>query len=210
MANLRRSIFALWGTLALALVLAGCAGNGPTVRGGGSGAVGMAEAPGGAAAPAAASGDLGSGAPGPERVAPRLVAPDEPGGGGRGGGGAAGRPAHPLQDVFFDTDRARIRGDGLAALRDNLAWLRANPGMRVTVEGHCDERGTSEYNLALGERRARAVRDYLVAAGIDPAHLTTVSFGKERPFVLGHDEAAWRWNRRAHFSVAYPQLTQWR
>ena len=73
---------------------------------------------------------------------------------------------------------------------------------KVTIEGHSDERGSSEYNLALGERRARVTRDFLVAAGIEANRVNTISFGKERPFVLGHDESAWKWNRRAHFTLS--------
>lgn len=105
----------------------------------------------------------------------------------------------PVKDVFFDFDRATIRDDQKAALAADIAWLRANPVARVVVEGHCDERGTAEYNLGLGERRAKAVRDALLATGIEADRIRTVSYGKERPFVPGHDESAWRFNRRAHF-----------
>jgi peptidoglycan-associated lipoprotein len=105
----------------------------------------------------------------------------------------------PLQDVFFDFDRSLIRADARKALDENVRWLKANPSATIVIEGHCDERGTREYNLALGQRRARAARDYVVAAGIDAKRVKTISYGKERPFVLGHDESAWRWNRRAHF-----------
>lgn len=104
-----------------------------------------------------------------------------------------------LRDIFFDFDRAEIRPDAKAPLADNVEWLQTHPKAAVTIEGHCDERGTIEYNLALGERRARATKDYLVASGVDPKRMSTVSFGKERPFVVGHDESAWQWNRRAHF-----------
>ena len=107
----------------------------------------------------------------------------------------------PLKDVFFDFDRSNIRNEQKVALDDNAGWLKANTGARILVEGHCDERGTAEYNLALGERRAKAVKDYLVGAGITPDRVSTISYGKERPFVLGHDESAWKWNRRAHFVV---------
>ncbi len=107
----------------------------------------------------------------------------------------------PLQDIFFDFDKSEIRPDAKASLAEDIAWLKAHPQGTITVEGHCDERGTSEYNLALGERRAKATRDYLVASAIDGKRITTVSYGKERPFVLGHDEAAWKWNRRGHFIV---------
>jgi peptidoglycan-associated lipoprotein len=106
-----------------------------------------------------------------------------------------------VKDIFFDFDQAAIRDDSKKTLADNVLWLRANPAAKVTIEGHSDERGSSEYNLALGERRARVTRDFLVAAGIDANRVNTISFGKERPFVLGHDESAWKWNRRAHFML---------
>lgn len=105
----------------------------------------------------------------------------------------------PLKDVFFDYDRSVVRNDQKAALNDNAGWLKANTGAKLLIEGHCDERGTAEYNLALGERRAKAVKDYLVGAGVAPDRISTISYGEERPFVLGHDESAWKWNRRAHF-----------
>jgi peptidoglycan-associated lipoprotein len=107
----------------------------------------------------------------------------------------------PLKDVFFDFDKSTIRDDARSPLHEDLQWLNANQAARVTIEGHCDERGTSEYNLALGERRAKAAGDYLKAAGIDAGRIKIVSFGKERPFAMGHDEAAWQLNRRAHFVV---------
>ena len=108
----------------------------------------------------------------------------------------------PLKDVFFDYDKALLTDEAKRALNEDAAWLKANPRGQIAVEGHCDERGTSEYNLGLGDRRAKAARDYLVAAGVDGGRIRTISYGKERPFVLGHDESAWRWNRRAHFAIA--------
>jgi len=105
----------------------------------------------------------------------------------------------PLKDVFFDFDKANIRDDQKAALNDNVGWLKGNTGAKLLVEGHCDERGTAEYNLGLGERRAKAVKDYPIAAGVAADRVSTISYGKERPFVLGHDESAWKWNRRGHF-----------
>ena len=104
-----------------------------------------------------------------------------------------------VKDIYFDFDQAVIREDSKKTLADNIQWFKANPAAKVTIEGHCDERGSSEYNLALGERRARVTRDFLVTAGIEAKRINTISFGKERPFVLGHDETAWKWNRRAHF-----------
>ena len=108
-------------------------------------------------------------------------------------------PGSPLKDIFFDFDRAAVRDDQKGGLGENVAWLKSNTMAKVTVEGHCDERGTAEYNLGLGERRAKATKDYLVAAGVAADRVQTISYGKERPFVLGHDESAWKWNRRGHF-----------
>lgn len=106
-----------------------------------------------------------------------------------------------LKDVFFDTDSYAIRPDGRDRLAADAAWMKKYPTVRVMVEGHCDERNTREYNLALGERRASTVRDYLLALGISPDRVQTISYGEERPFALGHDESAWSLNRRAHFVI---------
>lgn len=107
----------------------------------------------------------------------------------------------PLKDVFFSFDRNAIREDQKAGLNENIGWLKANTGAKITIEGHCDERGTAEYNLALAERRAKAAKEYLVKAGIAADRISVISYGKERPFVLGHDECPWTRNRRAHFVV---------
>ncbi len=115
--------------------------------------------------------------------------------------GAASTETSPFKDVFFEYDAATIRDDQKAAMDVDVAWLRAHPGTMVVIEGNCDERGSVEYNLGLGERRAQAVKDYLLAAGIAANRIATISYGKERPFVLGHDESVWRWNRRAHFAL---------
>jgi peptidoglycan-associated lipoprotein len=106
-----------------------------------------------------------------------------------------------FQPAFFDLDSYTLRDDARAALDRDAKLLRDNATINVTIEGHCDERGTVEYNQSLGERRAQAARDYLVAAGIGAARLNTVSYGKERPFATGHDEASWQQNRRANFTV---------
>jgi peptidoglycan-associated lipoprotein len=106
-----------------------------------------------------------------------------------------------LKDVFFDFDKYNIRPDQRGSLEANATWLRANPGVRVTVEGHCDERGTRQYNLALGERRASSTKDYLVNLGIEASRIETISYGEDRPFDPGHDEAAWAKNRRGHFVI---------
>ncbi len=127
-------------------------------------------------------------------------------GAGAGQGTAPGQAStsaetSPLKDVFFDYDTAAIRDDQKSAILANATWLQAHPGTKVQIEGHCDERGTDEYNLGLGERRAQTVKAAMTAAGIAADRISTISFGKERPFVLGHDENEWKWNRRAHFEV---------
>jgi peptidoglycan-associated lipoprotein len=103
--------------------------------------------------------------------------------------------------AFFDLDSYSIRADARTALDKNAKILRDHSNVNVTIEGHCDERGTVEYNQALGEKRAMAARDYLVAAGIPASRLDVISYGKERPFATGHDEASWQQNRRANFVV---------
>lgn len=107
----------------------------------------------------------------------------------------------PLKPVFFDLDSAEVAGEGQTALNGNADVLKRYSSWTVTIEGHCDERGTAEYNLALGERRAVAARAYLVSLGIAADRLRTVSYGKEFPFDAGHDEPAWEKNRRAHFVI---------
>lgn len=103
--------------------------------------------------------------------------------------------------VFFDTDRSEIKPQARGTIEALAAWMNEHPGVALTVEGHCDERGTREYNLALGERRANAVRDYLVALGISGNRVGTISYGKERPAVPGSSESAWAQNRRGVFVV---------
>jgi peptidoglycan-associated lipoprotein len=105
----------------------------------------------------------------------------------------------PLQPAFFDYDSAELTAEARSALDANAAILKKYPTWVITIEGHCDERGTAEYNLALGERRAVAAQAYLVSLGIAPARLRTVSYGKEFPFDPAKTEAAWAKNRRAHF-----------
>jgi len=107
----------------------------------------------------------------------------------------------PLKPVFFALDSDVLSAEAQKALDDAAALLKRYPSWAVTLEGHCDERGTAEYNLALGERRAVAARAYLVSVGIPADRLRTVSYGKEFPFDPGHDDAAWAKNRRAHFVV---------
>lgn len=99
--------------------------------------------------------------------------------------------------VFFGYDSSVVTAEGQNTLQRQADWLKANSGVNISIEGHCDERGTREYNLALGERRATAARNYLVSLGVNPARVTTVSYGKERPAVLGSNESSWAKNRRA-------------
>jgi peptidoglycan-associated lipoprotein len=107
----------------------------------------------------------------------------------------------PLGDVFFDLDRSDLKDDGRAALQKDADWMRRWASTKVTVEGHCDSRGTTEYNLALGERRAKAVKTYLVGLGVGDDRVLIVSKGKEQPFCTEENEACWSQNRRGHFIV---------
>jgi peptidoglycan-associated lipoprotein len=107
----------------------------------------------------------------------------------------------PLADIRFALDSAAINDAARATLDGHAVWLQSHRGMRVTIEGHCDARGTTEYNLALGEQRARAVRDYLVSLGVAAERLRSVSFGKEQPIDPAATEEAYAKNRRAHFAV---------
>ena len=99
--------------------------------------------------------------------------------------------------VNFGVDLYDIDSTARAILDEQAVWLARYPNVRVTIEGHCDERGTREYNLALGDRRANAAKNYLAAKGVDPSRMTTISYGKERPLALGSDESSWAQNRRA-------------
>jgi peptidoglycan-associated lipoprotein len=99
--------------------------------------------------------------------------------------------------VHFGLDQYDLDGQARAILDSQVRWLVSNPSARVTIEGHCDERGTREYNLALGDRRANAAKNYLAARGVSPSRITTVSYGKERPVALGSDDQSWAANRRA-------------
>jgi peptidoglycan-associated lipoprotein len=106
-----------------------------------------------------------------------------------------------LADVYFDFDRSDITPAGRAALEQNARWLLGRGNAQVRVEGHADERGTNEYNIALGERRAQAVKRVLVALGVSAANVSTVSYGEEQPACREHDESCWQKNRRAHLAV---------
>jgi peptidoglycan-associated lipoprotein len=107
----------------------------------------------------------------------------------------------PLGTIYFDYDRAVIRDDARATLDGNAAWLKKFRTAKALVEGHCDERGTEEYNLALGEKRAKAAQDYLLSMGIASDRIKIISYGKSQPVNPGHDESAWQMNRRAQFLI---------
>ena len=106
-----------------------------------------------------------------------------------------------LQTIHFDFDEAAVRLEGIPIMEQNAAWLREHAGASIIIEGHCDQRGTRVYNLALGQRRADAARDFLVSLGVDPARIEVVSYGEELPAVEGYNEAAWAANRRAEFVI---------
>lgn len=104
-----------------------------------------------------------------------------------------------LNDVFFDFDKYNLSSEAKSTLEANARELKRVSDANITIEGHCDERGTKAYNLALGDKRAGAAKDYLVSLGVTASRITTISYGKERPFDPGHDESAWAKNRRGHF-----------
>jgi peptidoglycan-associated lipoprotein len=173
----------------------GAMGSGPGAGGGMSaGGAGGMGAGGGAGAGGAGAGGAGAGA-------------------GAGGAAATGTtiPSLPspkefvesaaLRDIYFDFDRYDIRTGDKGTLDENAKWLKTNQSALLLIEGHCDERGTNEYNLALGERRAKATRDYLVSVGIDAGRITVISYGEERPTCTDKAEPCWSKNRRAHFLV---------
>jgi peptidoglycan-associated lipoprotein len=211
-----QTTFTVLALFAASVVLTGCpkkpapaagtgpgGGAGPTVSGGagsGAGGAGTGGAGGGAIGSGPGSaGSLGAGA----------------GGAGAGAGGAAATgttiPSLPspkefvesaaLRDVYFDFDRYDVRAGDKGTLDENAKWLKTNQGALLLIEGHADERGTNEYNLALGERRAKATRDYLVSVGIDAGRITVISYGEERPTCTEKAEPCWSKNRRAHFLV---------
>jgi peptidoglycan-associated lipoprotein len=105
------------------------------------------------------------------------------------------------ENIFFEFDKATLLPEAIETLTKNGQWLRTNSDVAITIEGHCDDRGTNGYNLALGERRAESVKTFLADLGVDRSRMVTISYGEERPFDRGHGEAAWARNRRAHFLI---------
>jgi len=106
-----------------------------------------------------------------------------------------------LKDIHFDFDKYDIRPEDTKILKESAALLMKHPRVRIQIEGHCDERGTNEYNLALGERRSNSAKKYLISMGVPESRLSTISYGEERPLDPGHNEEAWARNRRAHFVI---------
>ena len=104
-----------------------------------------------------------------------------------------------MKDIYFDYDKYDVREDSQAAIQGDIAFLKEHPNLSFTIEGHCDERGSTEYNLALGDNRAGAVKNALVQGGIGADRITTISYGKERPFCTQSNEECWQQNRRGHF-----------
>lgn len=113
----------------------------------------------------------------------------------------------PLKDVFFEYDRYDLSTDARTVLRANADWLKTNPNARVEIEGHCDDRGTNEYNLALGAKRAQSAREYLTSLGVAPARLSTISYGEEIPVCKEQGEDCWKQNRRARFVILQSRPT---
>jgi len=179
----------------LIVVAAGCAKRPATSMASApppSGASGSSSGPGTTVGPAStSSGSTSSGSTGTSRAATATVRPQP----------ADFRPTAELKDIHFDFDKYDIRAGDARMLDANAAWLKSNTNLLVLIEGHCDERGTNEYNLALGERRAKATVNYLVSQGVAQSRLSIISYGEERPLCTDHNEACWAKNRRAHFLV---------
>ena len=182
-----------WAVLVLsvaALVAVGCAKKQTVKSEGAPGAPGAAVTP---APPAVGEAPVMEAPPAPVAVAPATPPQAAP------GVAVTEEKMSQFDDVRFDFDKSEVKEDGRKTCQVVADYLKKNPMAKFLIEGHCDERGTSEYNMALGDRRATAVMNYLVSLGVPKAALSTVSFGKEKPLDPGHDEGAWEKNRRAHF-----------
>jgi peptidoglycan-associated lipoprotein len=106
-----------------------------------------------------------------------------------------------LKDIYFDFDKYDIRPEDISILKENAALLKKYSNVKIQIEGHCDERGTNEYNLALGERRANSTKNYILSLGVSSERISTISYGEEKPLDPNHDEGAWAKNRRTHFII---------
>ncbi len=181
----------------LALVAFGCAKRPATsmasvpAPSGAVGSTGSAMSPASVAGPAAASSSSSTSGGGMSRAATATARP-QPG---------TFRATTDLKDIHFDFDKYEIRPADAKTLDANAAWLKGNASMLVLIEGHCDERGTNEYNISLGERRAKATMNYLISQGVAQSRVSIISYGEERPVCTDHNEACWAKNRHAHFLV---------
>jgi len=188
----RCSHLALSSLLVAAVVLSGCAKRPATLQAAAPAPTGAASTTAATPPPSAPSQPMQSGpttsAPTPTPSTARPVVTDF-------------AATAELADVFFDFDKYDIRPTDAKTLDANANWLKSNPNHLVLIEGHCDERGTNEYNLALGERRAKSTMNYLVSQGVQANRITIISYGEERPQCTEHNEACWAKNRRAHFLV---------
>jgi peptidoglycan-associated lipoprotein len=203
MVQRRGSVLLVVPLLVLTLFLVGCPKRPATPVASAPAPTGSAMAPAPGAGPSMATPPAPGSSSGPSALAP--AAPARPG----AATAAPGAPPRPsefsensnLKDVFFDFDKYDVRADDAKILDGNAAWLKSNAANLVLIEGHCDERGTNEYNLALGERRAKSTMNYLVSQGIQANRITIISYGKERPVCSEKSEGCWQKNRRAHFLV---------
>ncbi len=184
--------------LMISVVLVGCAKRPATTTAAAPAPTGGASAT--AATPTPPAPSAMAPTPAPSAMAPPTAAPQTP--------VPTARPSPKefvsipeLKDIHFDFDKYDIRPGDAKTLDANAGWLKSNPDQLVLIEGHCDERGTNEYNLALGERRAKAAMNYLVSQGVQAGRITIISYGEERPLCTEHNEACWSQNRRAHFLV---------
>jgi peptidoglycan-associated lipoprotein len=200
----RGSVLALLPLLVLTLFLVGCPKRPATTAASAPAPAPAPAAPGPSAAPTTPPPSAAAPAPTPAAPGPAAAAPTTP--------APAPAPATPprpsefrahdaLKDIHFDFDKYDIRPNDAKTLDTNAGWLKQNTGQLVLIEGHCDERGTNEYNLALGERRAKAAMNYLVSQGVQGSRITIISYGEERPVCADKSEACWGQNRRAHFLV---------
>jgi peptidoglycan-associated lipoprotein len=154
--------------------------------------------------PAPAPAPLAPPAPPPVVAPPVAAAPPAPAPAPPRPAPAEYRDVAELRDILFDFDKHAIRPDAARTLDASIAWLKANPSAQLLIEGHCDERGTNAYNLVLGERRAKAAQEYLVARGVAADRITIISYGEERPACAASTEACWAQNRRDHFLAKQP------
>jgi len=195
----RRRLASVLALLTLVVVMVSCAKRPATTAASAPAPTGVAGSTGPSAPQSTPSAPAQPNAPAASSPAPAPSAPST-------AGGARPVPREfaaiaDLRDIFFDFNKYDIRPNEAKTLDANAAWLKSHENMLVLVEGHCDERGTNEYNLALGERRAKATMNYLVAQGVQANRITIISYGEERPVCSEHTEACWAKNRRGHFLV---------